>query len=146
MLEVYPEEVKQSIQILLPCLKAAKRDPKVKRCTLKADRLIVDGTSYTAAEIDELPGHLQWRLKGEKYHSKSNSIFFFGKDSYLSNFCSSPFKDGGVQYNCSEQYYLQKKCSLYFNDEEKANSIMRSSEPSKMKALSNQIKKLDETK
>ena len=143
--EDYPEEVKQNRRILLPCLKAAKRDPKVKRCTLKADRLIVDGTSYTAADIDKLPGHLQWRLKGEKYDAKSNSTFFFGKDSYLSNFHSSPFKDGGVQYNCSEQYYLQKKC-LYFNDEEKANSIMRSSEPSKMKALSHQIKKLDEAK
>ena len=106
---------------------------------------MVDGTSHTAAEMDKLPGHLQWILKGEKYDAKSNSTFFFGKDIYLSNFRSLAFKDGGVQYNCSDQYYLQKKC-LYFNDEEKANSIMRSSEPSKMKALSHQIKKLDETR
>ena len=143
--EDFPEAVKENRQILLPCLRAAKRDPKIKKCSLRGDKLLIDGTRYTVNDLEKLPLHLQWTVKGEKYIPQCDSTFFFGKESYLSNFHPAPFTDGSTCYTCSEQYYLQKKC-LHFDDETTASAIMRNTEPSKMKAAAHHIKGLNETK
>ena len=143
--EDYPDAVKQNRRMLVPCLKEAQRDVSIKRCFLKGDKLFLDGAAYTVNEVDKLPLHLRWTIKGEKYIPICDSTFFFGIDSFLSNFDPAHFKEESSVYSCSEQYYLCKK-SLFFNDEYTAATIKKTTDPSRMKSLSNRIKGLDEAK
>ena len=143
--EDFPDSVRENRAILLPCLKAAKKDHLVQRCSLIGDTLWIDGRKYTVSNIEDLPQRLKWTNKGQRYFSKCDSTFFFGRGSFLSNHHKSPFEHEGTTYLCSEQYYLQSKC-LYFNDEVTASSIMRLDDPGKMKSLSHKIKGLEEKK
>ena len=143
--EDFPDSVRENRRVLLPCFKAARKDMTVKQCYLKADSLIIDGKKYTVKNIDSLPQRLRWTKKGERYIPQCDSTFFFGSGSFLSNHHPSPFQEDDTNYLCVEQYYLQKK-SLFFNDETTASAIMRSTQPGRMKALSHQIKGLDDQK
>ena len=143
--EDFTQAMRNRRNILLPVLKAAKRDPKTKRCTLRGDKLILDGVKYTAEDFDSIPERLKWTVKGERYFEQCDSTFFFGKDSFLSNHHPSPFRDNDSTYLCAEQFYLRQKC-LYFEDMETAQRIMRTSDPGRMKAFSHHIKGLDEIK
>ena len=143
--EDFPDSVRDNRKILLPCFKAARKDPSVKQSYLKADNLIIDGKTYTVKNLHSLPQRLRWTAKGERYVKECDSTFFFGSSSFLSNHHPSPFQEDNTNYSCSEQYYLQKK-SLYFNDEKTASAIMQSTQPSRMKALSHHIKGLDSQK
>ena len=87
--EDYTEAMKQRRNKLLPVLKAAKRDPSVKKCTLRGDKLIIDGKRYTTQEFDKIPEHLRWTIKGERYFPLCNSTFFFWKRLLLEQ---SPYK------------------------------------------------------
>ena len=130
---------------LLPVLRAAKRDPNVQKCSLRGDRLILDGTTYTVEDVDKLPENLRWSTKGERYFQDCNSTFFFGKQCYLSNHYTSPFQDQGKTYTCVEQFYLREK-SFFFDNTETARKIMKESIPGTMKCFSHGIKGLDEEK
>ena len=141
--EDFPDSVRENRATLLPCLRAAKRDPSVDICSLIGDTLWIDGKKFTVSNMDDMPEKLKWTYKGQRYFSKCDSTFFFGHKSFLSNHHNSPFEEQGKTYICSEQYYLEQK-SLYFKDEVTASAIMRSDNPGKMKALSRQIKGLDE--
>ena len=143
--EDFPDSVRDNRKILLPCFKAARKDPSVKQSYLKADNLIIDGKTYIVNNLHSLPQRLRWTMKGEFYVKECDSTFFFGSSSFLSNHHPSPFQEDNTNYSCSEQYYLQKK-SLYFNDEKTASAIMQSTQPSRMKALSHHIKGLDSQK
>ena len=41
--EDFPDKVKENRRVLLSVLKLAKKSPSVKRCSLRGDRLIIDG-------------------------------------------------------------------------------------------------------
>ena len=143
--EDYTEAMKQRRNKLLPVLKAAKRDPAIKKCTLRGDKLIIDGKRYTSQEFEKIPEHLRWTMKGERYFPQCNSTFFFGKDCFLSNHHASPFLDSGNRYLCAEQFYFREK-SLFFDDVETANRIMKTTNPSEMKRLSYNIRGMDGSK
>ena len=143
--EDFPDSVRENRRILLPCFKAARKDPSVKQSFLKADNLFIDGRKYTVNNIDSLPQRLRWTRKGQRYAPQCDSTFCFGSSSFLSNHHPSPFQEDDTNYLCVEQYYLQKK-SLFFNDETTASAIMRATQPGRMKALSHQIKGLDDQK
>ena len=137
--------MRENRKSLLPCLKAAKKDPHVKRCSLVGDILWIDGSKYTVSNMDDIPQKFWQAKKGQRYFSKCDSTLFFGRGSFLSNHHSSQFKEEGIMYSCSEQYYLQKK-SLFFNDDSTASAIMKADDPGKMKAIARKIKGLDESK
>ena len=145
--EDFPENVLCNRRLLLPVLRAAKQHSafKRKKCFLRGDRLHIDGAVYTVSTLDNIPTKLQWAVKGERYISKTDSTYFFGRQCFLSNFHPAPFIDNGIRYSCSEQYYLSQK-SLFFNDETTAGAIMRSKDPAQMKSMSRRIKGLDEAK
>ena len=143
--EDFTEAMRQRRNKLLPVLKVAKQDKSVQKCSLRGDKLIIDGTKYTAQEFEKIPEHLKWTVKGERYFSQCNSTFFFGKDCFMSNHHMSPFQDNGTQYLCAEQFYLRQK-SLFFDDVEAANKIMKTTDPGQVKRLSHYIKGLDEHK
>ena len=143
--EDFTEATRQRRSQLLPVLKAAKRDPHIGKCTLRGDKLIIDGTLYRVEDFGKLPERLKWFKKGERHFQKCDSTFFFGKQCFLSNHHSSPIHDQGTNYNCVEQLYLRQK-SLHFDDTETARKIMKESNPGIMKRLAHSIKGLDETK
>ena len=143
--EDFTEATRQRRSQLLPVLKAAKRDPHIGKCTLRGDKLIIDGTLYRVEDFGKLPERLKWFKKGERYFQKCDSTFFFGKQCFLSNHHSSPIHDQGTNYNCVEQLYLRQK-SLHFDDTETARKIMKESNPGIMKRLAHSIKGLDEKK
>ena len=143
--EDFPNSVKQNRKVLVPCFKEAKKDVGIKKCYLKGDRLTLDDRTYTVEDVDKLPLHLRWTIKGEKYIPHCDTTFFFGIDSFLSNFHPAYFKEDSAVYSCSEQYYLYKK-SLFFDDKHTATAIKRTTDPRETKSLSNRIKGLDEAK
>ena len=71
--------------------------------------------------------------------------FFFGKDCYLSNHHISPFQDSRTGYLCAEQFYFRQK-SLFFDDTETANKIMKVTDAGQMTRLSHNIRGVDEYK
>ena len=143
--EDYPESVMNNRKQLLPILKAAKKDPTIKKCSLRGDKLLVDGKGFTIRTINSLPQNLQWAVKGTRYAASVNTTFFFGRQSFLSNFHPAPFEENGIRYSCSEQFYLYKK-SMFFDDDSTATAILRSKDPVQMKGISRSIKNVDDHK
>ena len=143
--EDFPDKVKENRKLLLPVLRVARKCPSVKNCSLRGDKLIVNGSQYTADNLEALPGNLRWTTKGQRYFPERDATSFFGEQSILSNFHKSVFTDGKTKYTCVEQYYLQQK-SLFFGDKISAQSIMKSEHARRKKAISHRIKGVDESK
>ena len=132
--EDFPDKVKKN-----------RRVKSVKRCSLRGDRLIIDGIRYTVDNMELLPPNLRWTSKGQRYFPEQDATFFFGEQSFLSNFYKCGFSDGKDHYTCVEQYYLQQQ-SLFFQDEHSAQNIMKADHPRNMKAISHRIKGFNEAK
>lgn len=73
-------------------------------------------------------------MKNEKY------VFFWG--GVYSNFYPCSFILDNVKYNCSEQYFMAQK-SLYFNDKDAYDKIMKASTPMEQKKIGRTIKNFD---
>jgi ribA/ribD-fused uncharacterized protein len=71
---------------------------------------------------------------------EDNFVLFWGGP--FSNWYPSEFIHGGVDYNCGEQFMMQKK-ALYFGDTETANLIMQETSPREQKALGRKVKNFD---
>ena len=143
--EDFPDKMKENRKVSLAVLWGARKCPTVKNCSLRGDKLIVNGSQYTADNLEALPENLHWNTKGQLYFPEQDATFFFGEQSILSNFHRSVFTDGKTKYNCVEQCYLQQK-SLFFGDEISAHSIMKSEHAQRMKSISHRIKGVDESK
>ena len=76
----------------------------------------MDGKDFTIRTVNSLPQNVQWALKGTRYAASVNTTFFFGRQSFLSNFHPAPFEENGIRYSCSKQFYLYKK-SMFFDDD-----------------------------
>ena len=79
-----------------------------------------------------------------------NIIFFFGmkkENGFMSNFYPCQFTVDGLQYNCSEQYFMKQK-QEYFDptNTELGNKIMLETGPKKIKLYGRQVKNYDENK
>lgn len=66
-----------------------------------------------------------------------NSVFFWS--GMYSQWFESPFEAEGQKFNCTEQYMMYKKAML-FGDEDVANAIMRTRNPSDQKSLGRQVR------
>ena len=141
--EDFTEVTRKRRNHLLPVLKAAKRDPNIQKCSLRGDKLVLDGRTYRVEDFEKIPENLKWSTKGERYFQKCDSTFFFGSQCYLSNHHPSPIEEQGTTYTCVEQLYLRKK-ALFFDDVDTARKIMKESNPGVIKRLSHSIKGLDE--
>ena len=64
-------------------------------------------------------------------------------ESCLSQQWSSPFRVNGISYNCAEQYMMAEKARL-FSDIEIESSILKETDPSKIKAFGRLIKGFNE--
>lgn len=78
------------------------------------------------------------------YNNKmENYYFFWGKESYLSQFFKRNIIIDGITFSCCEQYMMYKK-ALLFGDYEIAMQILSKSSPKDMKALGRKVRGFNE--
>ena len=65
--------------------------------------------------------------------------FTFFWSGVFSQWYASDFIVDGQKYSCAEQYMMYKK-ALLFNDEDVANAIMRTNDPSEQKRLGRKVR------
>ena len=116
----YPIEVKKNRDKLRPILKLAKGIPHYRdKCKFMGDRLIINGTTYTVADLAPY-------LAAQK--ENDSHIVFHGELSPWSNFHRSPFQLNGYNYHSTEQW-IQFQKAMLFGDSNIANQILRSDTP-----------------
>lgn len=143
VIEDFPAEIDQQRKILRPFLIGAfnykPANGQVVRAKLSVDRLIINNKTYTVDTVHEIP---------KEFHPVStkevnaNTIAFYTKDSFLSNFHPCQFAAEGKTFSCVEQYYNLKKAEM-FGDHEAADEIMRLKMPEQIKYRGRTIRKYD---
>lgn len=133
--EHFPDEVLKRRNVLRPIMLAAV---KLKRkATLKYDKLIIDGVSYTVDSLHNLPSELDPAHIATR--KVDNITCFFTEASPLSNFYPSPIELENQTYRCVEEYFQFQKA----NFAEKPNvmsAIKQANHPRDFKRLGDTIK------
>jgi ribA/ribD-fused uncharacterized protein len=129
--EDFPIEIDQRVNVMMPIFKAAKRDKDLK-VSLVIDKLFINNTLYTVETLDRLPD----KIKPENLATRTeeNIVCFYRKESGFSNFHPAKQEEGGISYNCNEQYLTANKAKL-FKDEEALKTIMESDNPAVQKSV-----------
>jgi hypothetical protein len=122
--EDLPLEIEKESAMLLPIFNAAKALGH--KCNLVRNKLYINSQVYTINNLNTLPVSLQPTSIAIK--TTDQEIFFWGKESKLSNMYPCVFKDGSTEYNCTEQYYACQK-ARFFEDKIAENKILQSSDP-----------------
>jgi ribA/ribD-fused uncharacterized protein len=130
MREHFPKEVEEHRRTLLPIQQTAVCNNI--RASLHGDKLKVNGKTYTMDTIQLLPECLQAHKVGTR--EVGDNTFFYSGANFMSNFSPSKFKVDGKVYVDSEQFIQEKKC-LLSNHPEKAQLVMETNDPRKMKAI-----------
>ena len=139
--EDFPPEIDARRRILMPIYIAArKHDNPTIDAKLRVDKLYINKQVFTIDNLHQLP-HF---LKPEAIFTKEveGKIFFYTKNSPLSNHYPSPFQSRGRQYNCVEQFYMEAK-AMEFGDTETAQAIAMATDAYQCKALGSQVKGYD---
>jgi len=71
-------------------------------------------------------------------------VLFWGGDCVFSNFHPCSFTVDGVQYNCSEQYFMAEKARL-FKDDASLQQILAANNARDQKALGRKVVGFDQT-
>lgn len=70
---------------------------------------------------------------------KSEVIYFFRQENFLSQWYYSPFKLDGIEFSCCEQWMMYSKAML-FNDIESARRILQTSSPGSQKEIGRYVR------
>ena len=136
--EDFPPEIDERRKILMPIFIEARKhkNPKMD-VKLRVDKLYINKQLFTVDTLHLLPDF----LKPESIYTRecNNKIFFFTKNSPLSNMYPAPFVSDGKAYTCVEQYLMEKKAQ-HFGDALAAEAIMKTPDPFKQKYLGSQVK------
>ena len=143
LLEDFGPTTQNNRKKLQPYFHAARKHPDVKRCQLIRDSLWINGQKFTVDTITSIPSDFVSANMSQRNLKSSEGIAFYGKDSFLSNFHDSPFSDNQLTFKTVEHYYQYKK-ALYFQDQVSANAILKAKTPDQVKAISHNIKDVDE--
>lgn len=134
-------DVKKHREVLKAIASRAQHSQHVTK--MAGNRLIIDGVSYGADEMDIIPGDLKRAVPQIK--PVKNGIAFRGKEAYLSNFFPVEVKIEGEEYSCIEQYYQFTKCETCL-DFDRANKIISTDDPVHMKSIGDGCKENEEWK
>ena len=137
MREHFSKTVELARKKMYPIYKQARSTPQVKKCSLVADKLSINGTLYTCNDMEKLP----FGLNTPRPHTvhKNGNTYFFTKESPLSNFHTSNFTLDGIKYCNVEQFYQSKKAE-HFGFDDITQKMMATSDPAKVKSLARKIK------
>lgn len=120
-------------------MKAANQAPG-HRATVKFDRLIVYGVSYTVDNLHMVPDFLQPQTLAQKV--MTTHTFYWGKASPLSQFYQSDFTIDGVTYSSVEQY-MQYKIAILQGDYDYAQKMLQIDDPVQLKTMGRKIRNLN---
>ena len=137
--EHFSDSMFKQRRALLPIQQAAKKMGL--RAFLKLDKVVIEGKTYGSDNLGDLPQSLQYVVNGCK--QSKEAVVFYGERSPLSNFYKTSFTENGITYQSTEMY-LQHQKAILFKDEVTASKILASKSPAQAKALSYQIKHVDE--
>lgn len=138
MQEDLSPELRWELNILLKVLRKAKSMPDVyPNVRIKNYKIILNGTPYGVADMDDLPQELQ--LSAIATPQSDEAVVFFGRDSPFSNHFLCDFEFGGLSFNCMEKYLACQKAKLA-NNRKLATKIMKASDPADHKKALNQMK------
>lgn len=76
----------------------------------------------------------------EKFFENDDFVLF--KSDYPSQWYPSEFIEGGIKFNCCEQFMMYKK-AMVFNDIETAELILSENDPKRIKELGRLVKNFD---
>ena len=142
--EDFPKDIAYKRRKLYPIFHAAKRANK--RVSLKGDKLVIDGKTFTTRSLGDLEGTLHPSHFCEK--SGDNVLVFGGLYSEWHTFSNwSPCKIDyvGKSFTTLEHAYLHKK-AITFNDTVTASAILAASDAASAKTLSYSIRDVDVVK
>jgi ribA/ribD-fused uncharacterized protein len=122
--EDFPDEIVQRRSQLYQILQAARSQNK--KATLVSDRLIIESKSYTIDTLHTLPAELHPETLAVR--ELDNTILFYGKYAFLSNFHDAEFITDGNKFGCTEQYYQYNKAKM-LGEDEIAQKILETSDP-----------------
>jgi ribA/ribD-fused uncharacterized protein len=71
-------------------------------------------------------------------------VLFFSRSSYLSNFYKSTFTVHGIKFTSMEQFFHYSKAFI-FKDYASMQSILRTDEPNRQKAIGRKVKNYDDS-
>ena len=124
--EDYPQEMVKKRKLFQPVLQAVYKSGGKFKAHLNADKLILNGKSFSSDEMLKLPEELQPQNLCNVV--ENGKLAFFTSHSKLSNHYQCRFSGNGNTFNSSEQYYNYMK-AMHFNDDEHAASILDSESP-----------------
>lgn len=137
LMEDFPQEVLAKRKLLYPAFKAAQRSTEIKSVNLKADKLCVDGQTFTVDQMHKLPPPL--KPDRAAVIETDSTVVFFTKHAIFSNLYPLPIRIGNHIYNCNEQYLQHSKATM-FGDSNIANKIKDETDPYAMMSLAREIK------
>ena len=140
VVEDFPVEVLTKRKVFKPILQAAFNSNGKYKARLLMDKLIVNGQYYSVSDIDKLPADLN--PKHLATVKQENITAFFTEHSPLSNHhpCSLSVED--QHFTSVEQFFMKCKAS-HFQDHNKVQEIMNTTNPKRAKALGRQIQNFD---
>lgn len=100
------------------------------------NKVTIGPRTYFSNELDLIPSDVSENLKQER--EIDGGIIYKGEKSILSNFYPAPFNLNGVDYLHVEQYYQHLK-ALHHHEFQMADSIMRLSNPRRIKSAGDGI-------
>ncbi len=103
---------------------------------MNADKLFINNSTYTVENLDHLPEKL--RLENVSSRTIDEYLFFFSRNSPLSNYKEAKFFFNGKNYLYSEQY-IQEKKAILANAPEVAREVLQASDPGHMKSLTRNL-------
>ena len=133
--EHFPPEVVQCRNTLAPVMMAAIKDGR--KATLKNEKLLIDGVTYTINTVHKLPPNLNPATIATK--TQGEITCFFSEASPLSNFHQAKFELEGKTYNCVEEV-LQLGKAEFANQPEVIQAMKQASHPREFKRLGDSCK------
>lgn len=124
----YPEEVRRIRRSLQPIAAEARNVYKM-NATVKVDKLIVNGRSYTKDQLHMLPECLFAAAHSSTW--TNDVVGFFRAECPLSNHNPSPFVIDEDPYSCIEEHLLSQE-ALLFDDTYTASRIRSTDNPVEM--------------
>lgn len=121
----YPAEIRKVRRHLLPIAKEARSLPDMK-ATVRIDKLVLNGVSYSKNELHLLPRSLFPVANSSTWTDEI--VGFFRCECPLSNHNPSPFVIGDESYSCVEEHLLSEE-ALLFDDVVTASKIRDTEDP-----------------
>lgn len=102
--------IQADLQILYRVLNAAQKTNQYQTAEVKNYKLYLDGSEYSAWELEEFPTPLWPSTLATKV--SDNALVFYSKYSALSNHHPAPFEVRGWSYANTEQFLAYKRAKL----------------------------------